>query len=31
MSQKSKFAAAAHKCKGKGKLFRPCMRQELKK
>lgn len=31
MTQKSKFAAAAHRCKGQGKQFRACMKRELKK
>lgn len=30
-NQKSKFAAAARKCKGTGKGFRACMRRELRK
>lgn len=31
MSQKGKFAAAAHKCKGTRKGFRACMSRELRK
>jgi len=31
MSQKTKFGAAATRCKGTGKGFRQCMRRELKK
>jgi len=30
-SQQAKFRAAAKKCKGKGKGFRPCMKRELKR
>ena len=29
--QQARFRAAAKKCKGKGKGFRPCMKRELKK
>jgi len=30
-AQQARFRAAAKKCKGKGKGFRPCMKRELKK
>jgi len=30
-AQQAKFKAAAKKCKGKGKGFKPCMRKMLKK